>query len=555
MPKPVLLSSNLAPDYYLNNFQFLVDWVLAHYDDLLSDDEKNFIARFSQLDRQSQCLFVRLSSRKGPLFRADKLHYAEIDSIEQAANQLIANDLLRANSSLDLNDAASLLTKVELLAFFNKPLAAFKQERKDELVKRLEEYYSESQTWECWTNNQLDRVYRLETQTIVKTLLVLFFGNDHQDLTEFVLQDLGLLRYENYTIDHQHRIFKSRAELAQYQSLNDLHKNIEEAATLEQLLQIAEKLPIDCISYAMEHRQARLCNRLAYEFERLDEHARALNMYEYSQLPPARERRIRLLEKKGNFSEAWKGLTDILSNAHNEHELQIAERMAPRLAKKVGESFNKKIRLPLAEEHLCLERLGNDSGEHYCVEEIVQLHLHSPEAPCIYAENQLLNGLFGLWLWPEIFRGVNGAFANPFQMAPLDMYHQDFVANRPQITARWKILDDGSYTTQLRKIWKEKNGIANHFVNWEFLDKNTLNLALNCIPAGDLKVIFERLLFDVKANRSGLPDLIQFYPGQKNYCMIEVKGPGDRIQDNQQRWLDFFNAKKIPAKVVYVDWQ
>jgi hypothetical protein len=291
MPKPVLLSSNLAPDYYLNNFQFLVDWVLAHYDDLLSDDEKNFIARFSQLDRQSQCLFVRLSSRKGPLFRADKLHYAEIDSIEQAANQLIANDLLRANSSLDLNDAASLLTKVELLAFFNKPLAAFKQERKDELVKRLEEYYSESQTWECWTNNQLDRVYRLETQTIVKTLLVLFFGNDHQDLTEFVLQDLGLLRYENYTIDHQHRIFKSRAELAQYQSLNDLHKNIEEAATLEQLLQIAEKLPIDCISYAMEHRQARLCNRLAYEFERLDEHARALNMYEYSQLPPARERR------------------------------------------------------------------------------------------------------------------------------------------------------------------------------------------------------------------------------------------------------------------------
>jgi hypothetical protein len=37
--------------------------------------------------------------------------------------------------------------------------------------------------------------------------------------------------------------------------------------------------------------------------------------------------------------------------------------------------------------------------------------------------------------------------------------------------------------------------------------------------------------------------------------MIEVKGPGDRIQDNQQRWLDYFSANDIPAEVWYVNWQ
>jgi hypothetical protein len=68
------------------------------------------------------------------------------------------------------------------------------------------------------------------------------------------------------------------------------------------------------------------------------------------------------------------------------------------------------------------------------------------------------------------------------------------------------------------------------------------------------------LLFDIKNNRSGLPDLIQFFPTQilpaeNSYRMIEVKGPGDRIQDNQQRWLNYFSLKSIPAEVWYVNWQ
>jgi VRR-NUC domain len=66
------------------------------------------------------------------------------------------------------------------------------------------------------------------------------------------------------------------------------------------------------------------------------------------------------------------------------------------------------------------------------------------------------------------------------------------------------------------------------------------------------------LLFDIHSNRSGFPDLIQFFPNSpngKNYRLIEVKGPGDRLQDNQQRWLEYFSAHDIPAEVWYVRWQ
>ncbi|HAB09157.1 MAG TPA: hypothetical protein DCE38_11965, partial [Alcanivorax sp.] len=51
------------------------------------------------------------------------------------------------------------------------------------------------------------------------------------------------------------------------------------------------------------------------------------------------------------------------------------------------------------------------------------------------------------------------------------------------------------------------------------------------------------------------PDLIQFWPAQRRYRMVEVKGPGDRLQDNQRRWLDFFIARDLPVAVCQVTWQ
>jgi VRR-NUC domain len=36
--------------------------------------------------------------------------------------------------------------------------------------------------------------------------------------------------------------------------------------------------------------------------------------------------------------------------------------------------------------------------------------------------------------------------------------------------------------------------------------------------------------------------------------MIEVKGPGDRLQDNQIRWLAYCAEHGIPARVVHVQW-
>ena len=34
----------------------------------------------------------------------------------------------------------------------------------------------------------------------------------------------------------------------------------------------------------------------------------------------------------------------------------------------------------------------------------------------------------------------------------------------------------------------------------------------------------------------------------------EVKGPGDRLQDNQLRWLQFCGEHQMPVTVCYVRW-
>jgi hypothetical protein len=36
--------------------------------------------------------------------------------------------------------------------------------------------------------------------------------------------------------------------------------------------------------------------------------------------------------------------------------------------------------------------------------------------------------------------------------------------------------------------------------------------------------------------------------------MIEVKGPGDRVQDNQRRLLEYCASHEIPVAVCYVRW-
>jgi hypothetical protein len=172
-----------------------------------------------------------------------------------------------------------------------------------------------------------------------------------------------------------------------------------------------------------------------------------------------------------------------------------------------------------------------------------------------YVENTLVGSLFGLLCWEAIFAPLPGAFFHPFHWAPADLGRADFHQRRAELFARClACLDSDDYRACIRRTFREKAGIHNAFVAWDLLDELLLEQALDCLPADHLKLMFQRILADVPGNRSGLPDLIQFWPAERRYRMIEVKGPGDRLQDNQKRWIEFAGQHDLPITVCYVKW-
>jgi hypothetical protein len=206
---------------------------------------------------------------------------------------------------------------------------------------------------------------------------------------------------------------------------------------------------------------------------------------------------------------------------------------------------------PVERLDLCLPM----PGAGWWVEGVVRDHLANDDAPVFYVENALINSLFGLLCWQAIFSAIPGAFFHPFHRGPADLYSADFLQRRSnEFAACFAELDDDRYRATIWRNFAAKRGIQSPFVAWECLDAALLGMALDCIPAAHLKKWCERILQDVKANRTGFPDLIQFWPAERRYNMIEVKGPGDRLQDNQLRWIEYCAIHQMPVAVCYLQW-
>ncbi len=171
--------------------------------------------------------------------------------------------------------------------------------------------------------------------------------------------------------------------------------------------------------------------------------------------------------------------------------------------------------------------------------------LTQPEAPVHYVENALINSLFGLLCWEVIFLPLPGAFFHEFHAAPADIYSPDFFRRRErEFAARFAQLHTGEYRDTIFDTFARKAGIQSAFVSWGWITEELLTAAVDCLPPEHLEHCFRRIVRDVKTNRAGFPDLIQFWPRERRYRMIEVKGPGDRLQDNQIRWLGLLRLSR-----------
>jgi len=550
LPSPAVRTQQLPPLYYLHNFRLALATLKERYVGLLSADEAGFIERFDRLSQAAQCLLTRLVMRKGPLFRRATLHYAEVPDLESTLQELVALGWLDPDPLLSADELSRVLSSEELrLAVGIRRRQRSRVERPasqvTQLSLRLQDQPTIRRALSEWNASLTCSVVHLGVEPLIKRLQLLFFGNHHQSWAEFVLADLGIKRYESVVIDATARAFQSREELDHFYRLNECRARLDagEAASVVRESAVVPR----SVSSWLHSRFLQLQMRIGELLEDEGHAQLALQSYRGCNTVEGLVRAVRLQVRLGLHDEAQRDalLAQLLPSSEAQQEAieRALERMQRR---RDGTPLRRKSHARTEVIELLLPKLE----ERQRIELAVIERLSEPGCQLFYVENSLLTSLFGLLCWEALFAPVQGAFFHPFQAAPADLNSAEFRARRAlHFRTLLGLLDTGEHEALIWRLYRAKAGIFTNFVRWGRLRPRLLTLALQCIPASHLRVCFERMLDDLKENTTGMPDLIQFWPAERRYRLIEVKGPGDRLQDNQRRWLAFFDRHGIPAAV------
>ncbi|MDI9246346.1 VRR-NUC domain-containing protein [Marinobacter sp. CHS3-4] len=544
------------PLYYLANFETVIRWVRDHHSDLLLTEESRLVDNLMDLPADARALVARMVMRTGDGFRVEKLHYPElVHPISQLMDVLEEAEWIDASPSISVAELFRLYTLPELkpeLAQYAAETGLSASASKAQLKQAMGEAFPEAAPVSAWLPNTKTRLIRLQHMALFDRLRLMFFGNLRQTWSDFVLVELGHHQYEKVPFTPDARAFDKREDVDRYLLLHHCRERLDEGETPEAIWQA---IPEASDNAWLESRRGRLLFELARQAEREKNIPLALETYSESQHREARLRYLRLLERQKRFREAWDLASRAAGSPRNDAEVQGLKRLMSRLAKKLDQTLERATPKPqIPTTHLTLD---NPSG--HSVEWRVMEHLHTDDEPVAYVENTLITGLFGLLCWPAIFAPVPGAFFHPFHIGPVDLYREDFLSRRKALFDRClEQLQDGTWKQAIRHTWQEKYGIASPFVVWPVFSETLLELALHCLPAQHLERLFHRMLADLRQHRSGFPDLIRFKPDhpdpQQRYEMIEVKGPGDRLQDHQVRWLEYCLENNLPVSVCYVRW-
>ncbi|UCG27346.1 MAG: VRR-NUC domain-containing protein [Bacteroidales bacterium] len=547
----------LSPGYYLDNFMTLIDYVKSHYKDLLHPEELAFTDDFKSLDQDARRLYVRLITRKGPCFRKDKIVYREIDNLEESLTELRNRNFILLNPREDLEAALHTITKPELAGMVSR---SDRIELPDEIVYggkqsvvlRLLEF-DDRQIWD-----ELEKEWNFiypQHGRIIFLFFLLFFGNTDQSLSDFILEEIGVLRYEPYTIRKEDRLFNDREVIDGFMFISEIRtklliamedNDVEMVTWLGTLLK--ESAPADSIKRKFE----RIFTGIGRFLEKFGMYEEAIGYYKLSSVPPARERMIRVLDKIGRTEEALSCIEGIIGCPADDEEEEFGRTFREKLKRKLGRPYTRITREKFVTEIIPLEPVPGKK-----IEEIVLDYFTGIGTEGFYTENGIWTALFGLVFWNVIFMPVPEVFFNPFQRGPTDLFGPEFKERREAaIVSCMEELDhDPEWKTGILDRYDEKFNTANLLVPWKRVGREQVIQIMEWIPRKHILEILQRMTGRLKDFRSGFPDLVVFDPPSGQYKLVEVKGPGDQLRPNQKRWIRFFSEKGIPYTIIRVKWK
>lgn len=518
------------PDYYAGNVRFLLGEVSRRSGSLLTAHERRFLGAWQGLGIPAQRLFARLLSRSGAWLREDSLSYPEVDGVQAALRELEAAGLASRNPPAAADALLGLFTRPELAHAFPRVRGRTKPDwiadclgrYPDTLIRRR---LAQSHVW-----------IGVPGRTPFRVCQVLFFGGDEADLSTFVVQDLGVRRYERYPLDSRTRPFRAREDLERYllgRRLSPWSKRLDELPSLAPgLPKLLWELPA---TRTEQRARDKVLNRVGRWHERRGDFDAALTCYGRSTSHPARERRTRLLHRLGDSNGVEALLDAMRADPWSPEEEDFARRFPGH-------------RAPAAAPTTTLT-LSADTPRH--IERHALTLLTTNGGRGWHLENLLPLGLAGLAFWDEVFAPVAGAFSHPCQLGPRDLFWPDFARSRRELLeSRLATLrEPGGFERQVRATFHAKRGTSNQLVHWGAVTGELLEALLTHVPHQALVNLAAHTIFDLQRARTGFPDLLVIY-GPGAWELVEVKGPADQLQPAQREWLRTLDAAGLPARVL-----
>ncbi len=557
----------LPPKYYLEYFEYLLNFVQKKYAHILNEAEQSFLAQFEALTEDEKCLFIRFTNRTGSFFRTEKLKYSEIENIPEVLNVLIqkgfiepleSSHLIQAGEVLDIFNKTELIEMAKMLNLETRGKASMK---KEEVLDWLFEVGDWEEIVELLNYQDFTEIHALPHSVVkvgfepeVAMLKFLFFGSRHGDMTEFVTRDLGFQNYEKYDEDKMVAYFQTRQEVEDKFKVSIAREDFY-------LMQQADIETIEIYNWFMDwadtHRKdlseiaqptfERFTLKVAAHLEKKKALDEALEVFRMTEEPPSRERQVRILDKLKNKEEAKALCEMMLLDYKNANEQFFAEDYLNRLlAKKSKKAVTKHLH---NSESVTIDILWKRQVEFGVIDYYEQRGLKAT-----FTENHLWRSLFGLMFWDIIFDTDTLAIHHPLQRSPSDLFKPTFFEKRKErMEERLLILEDEDATTvYMNRIFFEKFGITNPLVDWYGGLFPLILTVLEKLSAEQISLIMLEMARSLRENVRGFPDLFMWGDGE--YSFIEVKSPTDSLSNQQLYWLRFFESINVQSKVLRVEW-
>lgn len=528
--------------YYHDHFTEMLGMVSETYGPVLTDRHRVFIETFKTVSKDAQCLLIRMINRRGNIFRQSAFRYAEISNAARALAELRSLGYVR---SLAESDYASFIVCHAKDALTKGGKNAGLTDLRSSWAKgKVVEYYLANVPFAtAYQHCDGDDFIALGDTGPVEFLLYLYFGKTEQDLKNFALRDLGILRTN-----------KNANLSARFTDADEAHASFHYSRLLDGLEVKSEgtyRAGISAIlggphcttDYAADLK-SKAAHKTGQYFEKCGEKELAIQLYRAGSSFDCNERLARLLYSTGDKQGSEELLRRMIDDPASDDEFVFANDFYAR-------KFNGR------RTGLCTELLR--AGRTVTVDDSWR---GNPEAglagvmrrqghKVFYAENTLWHCLFGLLFWDELFE--SGQLHSSFDWMPHCLKDKSFARLfAREIGDKLAAVASQSALTLVLRTIAGKWGTPNGIFAWDYVDMDAIRPLLAAHPGG-VSTILRLMSEDFRAMRDGFPDLMTELNGE--VAFLEVKAEGDAIRRNQLTRLRQLGGAGIKAEIARVDFR